>query len=59
MNTGIDFTKTPLNELYGRNCFSESIMRERLPKSVFKELKRVRRGSANSLSTSPRSWPTP
>ncbi|WP_020611773.1 glutamine synthetase III family protein [Sediminispirochaeta bajacaliforniensis] len=43
-NGNIDFTKTPLTELYGSNQFSESVMRQRLPKSVFKELQAVMKG---------------
>ncbi len=41
----IDFTKTPLTEIYGENCFNDAIMRERLPKSVYKELKEVQEGN--------------
>ena len=41
----IDFTKTPLTEIYGENCFNDALMRERLPKSVYKELKEVQIGN--------------
>ena len=41
----IDFTKTPLPEIYGENCFNDALMRERLPKSVYKELKEVQKGN--------------
>lgn len=41
----IDFTKTPLTEIYGENCFNDALMRERLPKSVYKELKEVQTGN--------------
>lgn len=41
----IDFTKTPLTEIYGENCFNDALMRERLPKSVYKELKEVQKGN--------------
>ena len=40
----IDFTKTSLTEIYGCNCFNDAVMRERLPKSVYREVKLVREG---------------
>jgi glutamine synthetase len=43
-NGTIDFTRTPLPELYGTNRFTENTMRQRLPKPVFKELQAVQRG---------------
>ena len=39
-----DFTKTPVNEIYGMNSFGDAVMRERLPKSIYKELKLVQIG---------------
>jgi glutamine synthetase len=45
-----DFIKTPVNEIYGINSFGDAVMRERLPKSVYKELKLVQKGS-NRLSS--------
>ena len=44
MNQGIDFTTTPLHEIYGANCFSDAEMRARLPKSIYKEVKEVQDG---------------
>lgn len=44
-----DFTKTPVNEIYGINSFGDAVMRERLPKSIYKELKLVQDGK-NRLS---------
>ena len=44
MNT-IDFTKTPVSEIYGCNSFNDIVMRERLPKSIYKEVKKVQKGS--------------
>ncbi len=44
-----DFTKTPVNEIYGINSFGDAVMRERLPKSIYKELKLVQDGR-NRLS---------
>jgi len=40
-----DFTKTPVNEIYGINSFGDAVMRERLPKSIYKELKLVQEGN--------------
>jgi glutamine synthetase len=40
----IDFTKTPVAELYGSNSFSNAIMRERLPKNIYKEIVAVQNG---------------
>ena len=45
MNCAIDFSKMPLNEIYGSNSFSDSEMRSRLPKSIYKELKDVQEGN--------------
>ena len=45
MNYEIDFSKTPLHEIYGSNCFSDAEMRERLPKSIYKEVKAVQEGN--------------
>ena len=41
---GIDFTETPITELYGSNCFSNSVMRERLPKNIYREVVAVQEG---------------
>jgi glutamine synthetase len=40
----IDFTKTPVAELYGSNSFSNAVMRERLPKNIYKEIAAVQNG---------------
>jgi glutamine synthetase len=37
----LDFSKTPSNELFGSNVFSDSVMRARLPKAVYKALRRT------------------
>jgi glutamine synthetase len=42
--TVIDFAKTPLTDIYGANAFSDAVMRERLPKTIYKEMKRVQTG---------------
>jgi glutamine synthetase len=44
MNRVIDFTKTPVAEIYGSNCFSNAVMRERLPKNIYKEIIAVQAG---------------
>ncbi|MDR2553511.1 MAG: glutamine synthetase III [Treponema sp.] len=40
----IDFTKTPVAELFGSNCFSNAVMKERLPKNIYQELMLVQAG---------------
>ncbi len=40
----IDYSKTSLIELYGDNCFSDSVMKERLPKNVYAEVKAIQNG---------------
>jgi glutamine synthetase len=45
----IDFTKTPVAELFGSNCFSNAVMKERLPKNIYKEILTVQAG-VNELS---------
>jgi glutamine synthetase len=42
----IDFVKTPLTEVYGSNCFSNALMRELLPKNIYKEILAVQEGNA-------------
>lgn len=39
-----DFMKTPIEKFYGENCFNDAVLRARLPKTVYKELKEVQRG---------------
>jgi glutamine synthetase len=43
----IDFLKKPLTEIYGENCFSDAVMKERLPADVYAELKLVQAGKTN------------
>ncbi|MDR2842498.1 MAG: glutamine synthetase III [Spirochaetaceae bacterium] len=59
----IDFTKTPVAELYGSNCFSNALMRERLPKNIYKEILAVQAGEkeltledAEVVASSMRDW---
>ncbi|MDR2901120.1 MAG: glutamine synthetase III [Treponema sp.] len=40
----VDFSKVPVAELYGTNCFSNAVMRERLPKNIYKELIAIQAG---------------
>jgi glutamine synthetase len=40
----IDFTETPVAELFGSNCFSNAVMKERLPKNIYKEILAVQAG---------------
>jgi len=60
---GIDFTKTPVFELYGSNCFSNAVMRERLPKNIYREVVAIQEGEkeltlevAEVVATSMREW---
>ncbi|MDR1058305.1 MAG: glutamine synthetase III [Treponema sp.] len=59
----IDFTQTPVAELYGSNCFSNGVMRERLPKNVYREIISVQNGekeltleAAEVVAASMREW---
>ncbi len=38
------FNNKPIPEIYGVNCFNDSVMKERLPKSIYKEIQNVKRG---------------
>ncbi len=38
LDVGIDYTKEPLQEIFGSLVFDENAMRDRLPKNVFKRL---------------------
>ena len=44
MNECIDFIETPVTSVYGSNSFSNSLMRERLPKGIFREVLAVQAG---------------
>ena len=44
MSDSIDLKNIGLAEVYGMNCFSNSVMRERLPKSIYTELLKVQSG---------------
>ncbi|AEJ19789.1 glutamine synthetase III [Gracilinema caldarium] len=44
MSESINFIETSVPSLYGTNCFSNSVMRERLPKSIYKEILAVQAG---------------
>ncbi|MDR3325275.1 MAG: glutamine synthetase III [Spirochaetaceae bacterium] len=59
----IDFSKTPVPEIYGSNCFSNALMRERLPKNVYKEILAIQAGEkeltldiAEVVAASMRDW---
>ncbi len=45
-DNSVNLTRTPLEELYGENCFNDAVMKTRLPRSVYKELKEVQRGNS-------------
>jgi glutamine synthetase len=59
----VDFIKTPVAELYGSNSFSNALMRERLPKNIYKEILAVQAGEkeltlnvAEVVAASMRDW---
>jgi glutamine synthetase len=59
----IDYSEIPVSSVYGSNCFSNAIMAERLPKSVYRELLAVQRGEkqltldvAEVVAASMRDW---
>lgn len=39
-----DYRETPLTEIYGIHVFSDNVMRQRLPKPVYRDLKAVQEG---------------
>jgi glutamine synthetase len=50
--THTDYREIPLTEIYGIHLFNDNIMRQRLPKSVYQDLKAVQEGDkALSLAT--------
>jgi glutamine synthetase len=63
MSPVIDFTKTPVAEMYGSNSFSNAVMRERLPKNIYREVVAVQNGEkeltlevAEVVAASMRDW---
>ncbi|MDR0376213.1 MAG: glutamine synthetase III [Spirochaetaceae bacterium] len=44
MNNSVEFSRKPVPEVYGSNCFSDAVMKERLPKNIFKEILAVQGG---------------
>jgi len=63
MSEAFDLTETPVASLYGSNCFSNAVMRERLPKNVYKEILAVQAGEkeltlevAEVVAASMRTW---
>jgi glutamine synthetase len=63
MSSVVDFVKTPVAELYGSNSFSNAVMRERLPKDIYKEIVAVQNGEkeltldvAEVVAASMRDW---
>ncbi|MBN1525389.1 MAG: glutamine synthetase III [Spirochaetales bacterium] len=47
MEKTIDFTKHPVTEIYGMHCFNDAVMKERLPKNIYRALKKVQEGNAD------------
>jgi glutamine synthetase len=44
MSDFVESRAVGLAEIYGKNCFSNSVMRERLPKSIYTEMLKVQSG---------------
>ncbi|MBU4460123.1 MAG: glutamine synthetase III, partial [Verrucomicrobia bacterium] len=42
----LNFLDTPARDIFGANVFSDDVMRERLPKSVYKAMRRTIDGGA-------------
>ena len=60
---GGDFGKIPFTELYGSNCFSNTVMREKLPVNIYREVIAVQAGEkeltlevAEVVAASMREW---
>ena len=51
----LDFRETPSAALFASNVFSDKVMKDRLPKSVYKALQKT---IQPARSSTPR-WPTP
>ena len=52
-----------VEEIYGSNCFSDSVMKERLPKTIYKEMLKVQNGemelskeTADVVATAMKDW---
>ena len=43
----IDFSATPVDQIYGENCFNDATMQQRLPKNIYKALKNVQAGQGD------------
>jgi glutamine synthetase len=59
----VDFIQMPITEFYGSNSFSNAVMRERLPKNIYKEILSVQNGEkeltldvAEVVAASMREW---
>ena len=63
ISAALNFAQTPASELFGKNVFNLAIMQQRLPKNVFKSLKRtVDRGEmldptvADNVASAMKAW---
>lgn len=59
----LNFTDTPSKDLYGENVFSDSVMKDRLPKAVYKAIRRtIQNGDqldprvADAVATAMKDW---
>ncbi len=63
LESRLNFAQTPAKDIFGANVFSESVMQERLPKAVYKALKKtIDEGAkldasvADAVATAMRDW---
>ena len=61
--SGSELAELPLAELYGSNCFSNSVMREKLPRNIYREIEAVQNSEkeltlevADVVATAMRDW---
>ena len=59
----MNYAETKLVDYFGSKCFSDSVMRENLPKDIYKELKKVQKGEkkltievANVVANAMKDW---
>ncbi len=59
----IDFIERPLEEIYGEHCFNDVEMKNRLPKNIYKNFKKVQNGdkkldlqTADIIANSMKNW---
>ena len=63
MEKPLNFLETPASEIFGSNTFNDAVMRDRLPKTVYKAVQRtIKRGEkldagiADIVATAMKDW---